>query len=219
MPANEVRIGEWIARGVNLYKNNFVLLVATHFVAVMLGVISLGVLAGPMFAGLYMICLRLVDGTDPPPQVGDLFNGFSRFLQPFLFVSVWGAVLIVVAAALTHGVVASLPVIGPFVYALAVTALEALAIFGIPLIVDRGMEFWPASKISAAHVWSMYSGFIVLVFFSSLLSTCGVFLYGFGVFLTLPVHTCVVAIAYRESLAPLSEGSDSAGFELGETLE
>jgi len=89
MPTSEVRVGAWVARGINLYKNNFVLLVATHFVAVMLSVVSLGVLAGPMFAGLYMICLRLVDATDPPPEVGDLFHGFQYFLQPFLFVSVW----------------------------------------------------------------------------------------------------------------------------------
>ena len=205
MTVVEVRVGEWLARAFELYKNNLVLLIATHFVGVMLGVITLGLLMAPMLAGLFAICLRLVDGDEPRPQVGDLFLGFQHFLQPLLFLVAW-----VVMLSLAQAVLLSLPVVGQ-VGSLALSFLSgALLMFGIPLIVDRGMEFWPASVTSIETVRSALWPFIALSAVGSLLASVGALLFGFGIFVTLPIYTCVTAVAYRECFARVEGPFESA---------
>ena len=48
----EVKFGEWIEKGFNLYKENFGILVLASLIAVVLSTLTVGVLAGPMFAGV-----------------------------------------------------------------------------------------------------------------------------------------------------------------------
>ncbi len=73
----QVKFGEWIESGFNLYKNNFVILVLASLVAVILSVVTFFVLAGPMIAGFLLITMALFDNQEPKPEVGDLFKGFN----------------------------------------------------------------------------------------------------------------------------------------------
>ena len=65
----EVKFGEWIENGFNLYKDNFGILVLASLVAVVLSAVTIGVLAGPMFAGVLLITLGLFDKQDPNPEL------------------------------------------------------------------------------------------------------------------------------------------------------
>jgi hypothetical protein len=84
--AVQIDFGAWIQKGFDIYKNNFVLLLLTTLIAMVIGLFSAMVLMGPMLAGVVMITLALVDGRQPKPEFGDVFKGFGFFLPAFLLI-------------------------------------------------------------------------------------------------------------------------------------
>lgn len=192
MQTVEVKIGDWIQEGFNLYKENFGLLVLASLVAVVLSVVTGGILAGPMFAGLILICLALYDGDEPKPQMGDVFKGFSYFLNAFLFFLVWIVLIAVVFAILNI-----IPILGQLAGVCLILAAQALLIFGLFLIVDRGMDFWPASMESINMVKSNFWPFLGLGVLSAIIGNIGSLICGIGAFLTVPIHICIMTVAYR----------------------
>ncbi len=206
METIEVRIGEWLAGAIDMYRKNFVLLLATHFVAVMLGAVTFGLLLGPMMAGLMLITLRLADSADPHPQVGDLFNGFSYFLQPLLFFLVWFGALFIAQSML-----ATVPGIGQLAGLVLNMVVCALLLFGIPLIVDREMDFWSASAGSYAVVSRAFWPLLAYSALGSLIASSGAILFGVGVILTMPIYTCMTALAYRAIFGVDESGENPSG--------
>ena len=128
-----VKIGEWIEEGFNLYKNNFGTLVLTAIIALVLTAITIGILAGPMLAGLVMITLRLLRKEHPEPDPGKVFRGFDYFLNAFLFLLVWGTAIFVGSLILQV-----FPGVGQLLSLFFVYAAQAFLMFGIFLAV-----FWP----------------------------------------------------------------------------
>ena len=86
----QVKFGDWIEGGFNLYKANFGTLVLASVFAVVISTVTAGLLAGPMLAGLALVTLQLFDRKEPKPEAGKVFKGFDFFVQSFLFVVVWG---------------------------------------------------------------------------------------------------------------------------------
>jgi len=189
----QVKFGEWIEKGFNLYKENFGLLILTFQVAGLLNAISFGILAGPMAAGTCLIILRLIDKTEPKPNVGDVFNGFSFFLQSFLFLLVWGIIIIIPGFILSI-----IPCLGPFLFLFANYAMITLLIFSIPLIADKKMDFWPASMQSINLIKTNFWAFLGFVIVSLLISGVGAIACGIGVFFTIPIGYCAIIVAYRD---------------------
>jgi hypothetical protein len=115
-----------------------VLLIAT-LIAIGLTIVSLGILGGPLLAGLYgMVNMRLRDGRRP--EIGDVFAGFSRFWSYF------GAGL----ALLVLIGLASITIIGGVL-------LATIWLYVFPLMVDRGIGLGEAMKASKDLV--MQGGF------------------------------------------------------------
>jgi hypothetical protein len=56
------------------------LVLASVFVVV-IGTITVGILAGPMLAGLALVTLQLLDRKEPRPEAGKVFKGFDYFLN------------------------------------------------------------------------------------------------------------------------------------------
>jgi len=194
--ATQVKFGEWIEKGFNLYKQNFGLLVLCMLITGLLSGLSLGIVAGPMMAGFYLVILGLIDNKTPKPQVGDIFKGFSFFLQSFLFLLVWG--LILVSA---NFILAFIPCIGQITSIFLMYSAQALLMFGIFLIADRGMEFWPASMKSMEIVKSNFWPFLGFFIVSALISSLGAIACGIGVIFTAPIGYCAVAVAYRDIMS------------------
>lgn len=186
----EVKFGEWIQKGFDLYKQNIMVLIVASLIAMVLGVATAGVLSAPLYAGVIMIVLRFMDKSEPTPVAGDVFKGFSVFLQTFLFALVWTVLL---------GIVASVLMIIPCVGALAALVLCVFAgaalMFGLFLIVDRKMEFWPASMTSLNMVKSNPLPFVGLSLVVSVIISLGC---GIGAFVTVPIGICILAVAYRD---------------------
>ena len=184
MANGKVDIGGWISEAFELYKANFALLCVSTLAAALLGGFTCGVLAGPLWAGLTLILLRVLRKSEPVPQLGDVFKGFEFFLQALLLVVVLGVALMVASFV-------------PFVGQVAGLLLFPLVMFAMCLVVDRKMEFWPAIMASVEKAKGEYLSLLVLWLLSSLISSAGTILCGVGVILTAPFSSIVCVVAYR----------------------
>jgi hypothetical protein len=105
------------------------LLLAT-LIACLLTVVSLGILGGPLLAGLYgMVIGRVRDGRRP--SVGDVFAGFDRFWS---YLGAGLALFVLIGLA-------SLTIIGGIL-------LATIWIYVFPLMVDRGIGLGEAMRTS-----------------------------------------------------------------------
>lgn len=187
----DVKFGEWIQQGWDLYKANIGVWIVASLLAIVISVATLGILSGPMMAGMIWIALALADKKEPKPQIGDVFKGFDYFLQSFLFFLVWGIIMLAVS------VVSLIPCIGALVVIVVSLALETALMFGLFLIVDRKMEFWPASMLSLKVVKPAFFPLLGLLVVAMLIGQVGVIACGIGVIVTMPITVCILAVAYR----------------------
>ena len=201
MPQVEVKLSEWLQEGFELYKQNFGVLVLASLVAMVLSGVTFGILAGPMFAGVVIICLGLYD--KQPRQVGDVFKGFGFFVQTFLFVLVWGIIAFVISLILNI-----IPILGQLLSMAFGLGISALLMFAFFLMVEKGMAFWPASMASIAMVRSNLWPFIGFGALMALIGGLGAIACGIGMIFTLPIEFCAITVAYREVF-----GENSAGFQ------
>ena len=193
MDKAEVKFGEWIEKGFNLYKENFGILVLTSLIAVLLSTASFGILAGPMSIGVLLITLRLFDKEDPRPEVGDIFKGFSYFLQSFLFILVWGVALFVVSFILNL-----VPCIGQVASIFAIYAAQTFLMFGLFNVAEKNTDFWVSSMESIDMVKTNFWPFLALFFVANIIGCIGAIACGIGIVVTLPIFTCILTVAYRD---------------------
>ncbi len=193
MSKPEVKFGEWIEKGFNLYKDNWLLLSLATLVAYLLSMLTIGILAGPLWAGMIMIIFALMDKREPKPEVGDVFKGFSLFLQTFLYVLVTG-VGVGVAIMLLN----LIPCLGSLLGMALAFAVGAATLFSMFLIVDRKMEFWPAIMASYEVVKGNFWPFLGFSIVVGLIAQAGFMLCCVGGLATIPIAVCSVAVAYRD---------------------
>jgi uncharacterized membrane protein len=146
-----------------------------------------------MLAGLALVTLQLLDRKEPSPEAGKVFKGFDYFLQSFLFVLVWGICILVGSVIL-----AVIPVIGQLASIAFVYAAQAFLMFGIFLIVDRQMEWRPASTESINIVKTNFWPFFGLSAVAGIIGSLGAIACGIGIVFTIPIQGCILAVAYRE---------------------
>jgi uncharacterized membrane protein len=186
----EVKLGEWIQKAFDLYKANFGIIFPAALIAICLSVVSIGVLAGPMMAGMFGIIYALVNKQEPKPVIGDLFKGFSFFLPAFLlFLVCYGAV----------AVISLIPCIGWTISPLLSLGVGTAVIFAIPLIVDKKMDFWPAVMASFNKIKPNFWMFLAYYLVVGLISGVGMIACGIGVLVTAPFSMIAVAVAYKDT--------------------
>lgn len=193
MDKAEVKFGEWFEKGFNLYKENLGTLVLASLIALVISAVTIGILAGPMLAGIILITLSLFDKTEPKPEVGNVFKGFDYFLNSLLFVVVWGAAVLVASLIL-----ALIPCIGQLASLCVVYVVQAFLMFGLFLIVDKRMEFWPASMESFNIVKTNFWPFLGLSVVASIIGSIGAIACGIGMAVTAPIQVCILTVAYRD---------------------
>ena len=189
----EVRFGKWIEAGFNLYKNNFSTLVLAAVIGLVLSTVTVGLLAGPMIAGLVIMTLQLLRKMEPRPGAGRIFRGFDYFLNAFLFIVVWGIVILIGSFIL-----ALFPVIGQLLSLFFLYAAQAFLMFGMFLIVDKELNFLPASRESIQIVKTNFWPFFGLSAIASIIGSIGAVAFGIGIVLTIPIHVCILAVTYQE---------------------
>jgi hypothetical protein len=189
----EVKFGEWFETGFSLYKENFVVLVLASLIALLISAATLGILAGPMIAGMLLITLRLHDKEEPKPEVGTLFKGFDYFLNSLLFVVVWGVAVLIVSFLL-----ALVPCVGQLAALFVIYAVQTALMFGMFLIVDQGMDFWSASQKSFNVVKTNFWVFLGFSIVAGIIGSIGGIACGIGAAITAPIQACAFTVAYRD---------------------
>ncbi len=185
-----IEIGRCIGRAWELLQQDFWFLVGAGFVAWVIGaggfipylgfLISL-VVGGPMMGGLYALYLRKIRGQTA--SFGDIFLGFGP-----AFGSLVGVYL--VSMLLTF--VGLIFLILPGIY------LAVSWIFAVPLVIDRGMDFWAAMELSrkvvTKHWWQTFGFLIVL----GLLAIAGLLACVVGIFVTMVISQLALMYAYND---------------------
>jgi uncharacterized membrane protein len=189
----EVKFGEWIEEGFNLYKNNFGTLVLASIIALVLIKVTIFILTGPMIAGLVIVTLQLLRKEEPKPNAGRIFRGFDYFLNSFLFWVIWP-----IAIFVGSFILGLFPFIGPLLSLFFVLAGQTFLMFGTFLIVDKQMNFWPASMESTHTVRTNFWPFFLLSLVASIIGSIGIIAFGIGIVLTIPIQASILAVAYRD---------------------
>ena len=187
----------WLKEGFGLYRDNLTLLLISSLIAVVLSMCSVFILAGPLSAGLYLITLRLIDKDQNKPEITDVFNGLQLFAETFVFF-----LISFVAYYLGTSILDKFPVIGGLLSFAFSLCFSGIALFGVLLIVDRKEKAVDALKVGIEIFKQNIALCIILPFITGVAAASGVLLFGFGVFLTMPLYPATIAIAYREAIAP-----------------
>jgi hypothetical protein len=195
------------------------------FVGALFSVVNL-VISGPLLAGVFYLFLRVLR-SEPAEvgdifhgfrrAFGQLFLGtlipsllVGACLLPFIVLVLWKLTPLMglmanlhadampdpeTLATLTSVLLPCLPVL--LFCAIPATYLAVCWKFTLPLILDQGLDFWTAMKLSRQRVhqhWWLVFGLLILI---SLLNFAGLCLCCVGVLFTLPVGYAALMIAYE----------------------
>ena len=142
----------WITEGIDVVKRNMAACSLLFLVVLLGSMCTLGLLAGPLLAGYFIILFRLIEdkrsgvvGTPTHPR--DLMAGFDYFTNSLLVVCVFIAATIL--RALIYQITGS--GFGIF-WSLVFFAILVLLVFAIPLIVTHRLSALDAIKKSCEVV-------------------------------------------------------------------
>ena len=169
-------VGLTFKGGWNAFTADIVALIVGALIACILSVVTLGILAGPLAAGLYsMVVGRIRDGR--PARIGDVFSCMDRFWG-FL----WAAIVLVVLIGL-----ASLTIVGGVL-------LATIWLYVFPFMVDRKMGLTDA--MSASYHQVVDNGFWEHLVLLVIVVAIGAVGNGWIGILTTPFTIALIAGAY-----------------------
>jgi serine/threonine protein kinase len=206
-----LNIGNCLGRGWALVRDDFWPLVGmSAFVLVVLSalpssevVISPGnwngktsivgvLVSGPFLGGLCLYFLKKI--RREPAGVETAFTGFRH---PFPHLVIAGFLVALLTAL---GLIC---LILPGIY------FFVCWIFTLPLIIDKGLDFWPAMRSSreiiSRHWWKFFGFLIVL----ALINLAGALVFGVGLLITFPITLAALMNAY-EDITGMVRGSSGA---------
>ena len=182
-------IGKSIQQSLDLYMKNFGTLFVAGLVATLLAAVTLGILAGPLFGGFIVLCLKLLRGEKG--EFNEIFAHFDKF----------GPTFIVFLLYLVFAIVCMIPVLGMLVALVLGPVVAFVFIFAITLIIQKDMQPMDAVKqgLELFKPNAVMNWVYVLVF--GILGGIGAIACGIGVILTLPFTYVGLALAYQELAA------------------
>jgi uncharacterized membrane protein len=141
----------------------------------------------PLFGSLVLITLQKIRGQGL--EVSEILKGFNYFL-PLLFASV---------------------VIGVFVFLgflfliIPGIIISAFYIFTVPLIVDRGLDFWQAMEQSRLKAMEDIFGMLIFSLMLIALIVLGAIFLGVGLLVTMPIAVNTLVFAYLDLFGEKAE--------------
>lgn len=217
----------YVRKSYELYKANFgQLFIATLVVIAIIaasGSIPGGFLiTGIVHAGLYWFFLKWI--RESKAELGDVFAGFQRQPGQLILASlVMGIVPVIVIFVVGlpfwipffAGIIGSastgtdpgnllahlgwLGCLGMGIGCLVAFALYVLWMFAYPLIIDKGLKFWPAMELSRKVVMKSFFGYLWLNVLCGLIAILGILACIVGVIFVAPVCAGAIAYAYEDT--------------------
>ena len=134
-----------------------------------------------LMGGLYMFFLKRIRGETTTVETA--FSGFSnRFLHLFL----------------AYFVSFALIALGFICLILPGIFLSVAWFFAIPLVIDKGLDFWSAMEVSRKVVCKHWWKFLWLVVLLLLLRLAGLMVFFIGIFIALPIVKAAKMYAYED---------------------
>jgi len=203
---------ECTKEGFELIKKDYWLLFAILLVGGLLGGVTMYILAGAMFCGIFFAFLKAIDGKRV--VFDDLWKGMNYFgpglvIVLFMVVPVFTYYIfayVTIFAALFGGAqMGEAGLIGAFlivgiidlVVLIAMVCFHALLMFALPLLVDRNLGAIDAMKTSAKAVWANLGGVAGLVGVNFVLIFLGYAALCIGVYFVIPIIIAGNVVAYR----------------------
>ena len=220
-----IRPVECVKEGFELIKKDYWLLFAIGLVGGIIGGVTMYILAGAMFCGIFYAYLKAVDRK--PVSFDDLWKGMNWFAPGLAVVAVmvvpaivyYFFVYITLVAALfggaqagEAGVVGALVVVGliDLTVLIAMVSFHTLLTFSFPLIVDRNLGAIDAMKLSARAVWQNLSGVAGLIVVNFALLLVGYLALCIGLYFVIPIMIAGNVVAYRRVFPSLENPSNMA---------
>jgi hypothetical protein len=134
-----------------------------------------------LIAGLYKYYLKLIRGESA--GIGDAFSGFGPATGQLALLGLVSGILNILAFCLC---------VLPSVY------LTVAWTFAMPLVVDRGMAFWPAMELSRKVVTKHWFLLFALVLVVGLVAAAGILACCIGLLVTVPIGWVALMYAYED---------------------
>lgn len=149
---------------------------------------------GPLVAGVYYMAFAKMHGRHL--FVGMLLEPFRMNYVPLVLVGIFGG---------------ALQALGLLLCGVGYFLTFPLWMFGIPLVLDRGLAPWDALEQSRLTVQARLGDWVLFGLVIIMLNVVGVAFAGIGLVVTLPVSMLMLARVYRETfgLAPDAAAIDS----------
>ena len=199
---NGADVGSTFKRGLDVYKKNFVPLLLATVLAIVIGGVSCGICAAPLFCGVFAMILAAMRSEGTKLKAGDVFNGFQKFLPAFVSCIVLGIINSIACTILLI-----IPIVGWIAYIVVACAIApAVVAWSQLLVIDQDASIGdaitvPLKLIGDKRFWSI----ILVAFVAGLIGGLGAIVCGIGLFVTIPFAYCMIAAAYEQAY------SDDAG--------
>jgi uncharacterized membrane protein len=215
-----IEVGRCLSRAWAVMKANFgpmvgvpllvfVVMAAGGVIPFIGSCISLAI-SGPLMGGLYWYLLKQIRGQ--APTIGDAFSGFSKNFAQLLLGYVVPA-LLAYLPLLPFGIFffarnirrggagPDFTLLDGVLLVVGVVGLMYLAIawmYSLPLIVDKGMNFWPAMQVSRRVVNHRLGPLFLLILLTIAIALAGVLACGVGLLVALPLIFTISMCAYED---------------------
>jgi hypothetical protein len=204
-----VDMGRWLGAGWNIISQDLVTWGVAMLLVGVIGVFSCYVCLGPLMVGMYMMAFRKM--TFGTVEVGNVFDGFKRFLNAFLFLLVF----FVISYAIGFGLqlsTSALRFVDPQNQSLALVAvliqlgisipvqglLRGLTFFALPHIAARNANPIEALTASWEVVRRNFLMFCVAGLAFEIIGQAGILALCLGVFVTYPLIVAASSQAYAD---------------------
>lgn len=192
-----VNIDQYFTRGWEIFKQyplgfigflilTFVISIFFTFLAISgektNGIVSIAnfVLNPILSAGYYIVALQIAKNR--PIDFSDFFRGFNQFLQIFL-VYLIGTIL---------------TIIGFWFFIIPGIYLAVAYGFSFLFVIEKKLSFWSALEASRKIITKKWFSFVSLGIMLFLLNLAGLLLLGIGLFVTIPLTSCIMVAAFED---------------------
>jgi len=182
----QIKISDWLSGGWKIFKKD----AATSIVFAVLAGICYILLSRIPFAGLLIwypiiagfIIVSIMSLRNKTTEFKNYLWGFRHFF-PLLVFTIVSTIFIFIGLLL---------LIVPGIY------FTVAYLFAPYLIVEKNIDFWPAMEISRKKVNKHWFGMFAFSIVIILLNIIGCLPFFVGLFITIPLTTCIITVAYKD---------------------
>lgn len=210
--------------GWELIKDQYWLFVGITFVGILVGGAFAIVLLGPMTCGIFLCMFQ--QQRRQPVEFGMVFKGFDYFLPAFLvqllksipvivllvpfYVAMVGMMLSTMPRHGESGEGFPLAIFGTEIVFFSIMGVvhmlvEIVALFALPLVVDRKLPAIDALKVSFRAAKANLGGVIGFILLDAVLRVAGLMVCVVGFYFYLPISFAAYAVVYRRVFPDIGE--------------